>query len=1337
MPTGYTEDELWGTGKKSFTEDELWGKNPQTPNVQRPVGAPTDFMSSVTPPEKSFEEETREAWKKKKWEDSLPGTVVEPLKRFIGRQAKIEALPFDQKLKVRAGQLGEGFRDYMETPARTAIQVAGAVGGLPTLFMKPKKAKAYLKGMEETTGLSPMNNAIAEQTALRVQDDPNLQDAATTGSTVGDVATMGATSKAKLASTALFALPALGAVEQMGAEKDADIYKKILAAGGVSLLAKLMGAQPASRVIEGITKVGGSPRLAAGLAVPLAGAEGGTLVALQNAIMKGTINPEQKISEGTLHGASLGAGMRLGMGHLGTGGVELKNPEPIYKLSEVRKVLDATSTGKMGYNVVVDPTTSHELAQNPVMAMAQEMQPNVPQQGVQMRLETAPYPRAVGQVEAPGPRLEQGFLDTRREAINPTLEGTLSKIRELEAKIKNSPIGGNRRDRRNLELLKQSAEAMSSDTYARNRPVDFGAEPIPENPAPALRTPQPTPGATVLRPWEQGNRLMVGSGSGQPEAPVRINNGYTAEGTMFGENPNWDFTGTGLRPDQAAERAVWANRSAGLADSMGFTQGAAAGPWAEIPMASRDLAYRYYEVSRQVHQAPNNPEFKANLEAIVKSAQADPNAQKAIAILKNAKAENFAAAQEAAPHKDMAPGTVEQWSLEDPHYIPRKVTFTEAKGDMPAFIKDGILTPDAFKQRKIKWLINEATGEKQLIHSDNAPTTLPEGFKIVDATRAEIQKGTNITYLDDPLVALGRSTAQMRSVKRVGQIKAFVDEQAAQGNAKPKQIFDDAFNNKDHRDPTAIDNFNRTVTNVGFLNPFVHAPNQMSHFIKQLGARDLLGAGDNAGELVTAMHEMSTYSPEFRNFLLHGGQSMRRQSYWKDLKGKMNDLLQTPDVQNELKKEFGNGNKFDNFIQEVTSMPTWLLDDAMRFSLAKKAAAKNGGNWQKAIQDVDQSFPDYRLHTFATGGEGKAADMTNKAYNLLFKGSESKSGAVRALAPLFMKYRFGQWKSFMNMWGESAKAVGSGDVAKMAQMGDKMGAVFFTKLVLLPALSGVYNATFGDEEKGLKIKARPGGHQHAMDQLEELYDAGKASWDTGSAEPLSRQARKSAQQFAIMNPLVRLGTAAAGYDMYNNKAVPADQRTQSLMGNLPFGREAVAFKEFGQPMSQVLAGALVGKVDKTPLERYVSTAKSEQSFVTTPSRRETMKTKRDLQNAIMDGDQEKTDALVKALGGEGNKDVQDAFKFAAMGPEQRLMERMKNLTPVDLTGSFMVAKTDDEKNLVRAIIHKRLQTGKINEDNRSYLTKWVLRHGGPPPQKWIDARPWLKGLTGENEPDET
>lgn len=1380
MP-GILDDLLDNAPKKtSGLLDDLLGDSPQWERP-KPLGAPDNYMENVTPKGSSFLDEMKD------YHEIAP-VAKEPnwIQKLAMREKINQALPFSDQMKIRAKQAGTAYAGYMAAPAKLATGIAGSAAGLPSTVMPAKTAKKYLKGLEETTGLSPDQNAVENMVQEKLGGNPDTQAFLDAGGLTGDLAAMALTmgagegfaamesmpTLAKIVpkvihplGQAMFAAPALGAIEKLGTDKNATVWDKLKGVGMVALTTKAMGRMPTSRAIEGIAGTV-SPRAAQLAALPLSGAEGAILQGLNNAAVKYSVDPDYDWKEGIWTGAALGAGMRLGMGHLGTGGVEVAPKQDIYKVLERMSSPDATRAqmefrapqagtapeagvrvqapdrGTVRYGSSLDPAVSAELAQNPVMAG--EFKPNVPPTGTKVTLDTAPYPTARGSVEAPGPRLEQGFLDTRAEAIKPMLEGSIRKLQELEA-IKNP----SRQVLRNIEVLRQSVEALSDPSYMRNREVDFGAEPIPEHQRPSrIRMDVGPEGATVVRPYDQGNRLIQGSGMGEPVAPDyrtpspyevprnslevqssqgqpidQIRNPYVAEGTMFGDNPSWTFDPANA--PHTTDRAVMRGRSADLADSMGFTEGIVNGPYAQIPMEARNLAGRIFELQGQVHQAPENTEFRSNLEAAVQQANSNPDVLKALAVLQNAKAEHRAAAAEALPFKDLAPDQLESWESRDPYYLPRKVVFNEAKGTMPEFLKAGVLNPDAFQARKIKWLINEATGEKVLVNIDNPNEAAPAGHKFVDATRLEIQNGGNITYLDDPLTALGRSTAQLRKVKRVGEIKKFADEQAALGNDKPAKIFEDAFGGKAQKDPSAMDNFNRTITNVGFLNPFVHTPNQFSHFVKQLGIKDVLGNGDNAGELVKAMHEMANYSPEFREFLKNGGQAMRRSSYWKDIRGKMDEVLQAPEVQQELAREFGgNQTRLNQFIQETTSMPTWLLDDAMRFVLAKKATKKAGGDWQKGIADVDKSFPDYRLDTYFTEGSGKIDKAIDKVYRGVFKSSESTNPMVRAVAPLFMKYRFGQWKSFMNMWTDSVKAVAHGDPAAIAASADKIGAVMFTKMVLLPAASAIYNATFGDEERGLKVKARAGGHQHAMEQLGDLAEGAQASLEEGSINPFAQQAWHSANQFAIMNPFMRLGAAALGGDIYNRKGVPASEVPKNIISNLPFGREFSAMTDQGKGAGQAFTGALLGKVDRTDLEKYISTTKGYKAYEASPARREELKLRTDLQNALFDKDMEKAQRLAEAL---PQTDIDKAEKWVQSTPEQRTFQRLKSLTPQELIGAYGAAQTGDEKNLVHAAIALKVAEGRLNMSNMLELKKWQAKRGIQPPDAWLKTRGWLTG----------
>ena len=1363
MP-GLLDDLLDNAPKKtSGLLDDLLGDTPAWERP-KPLGAPDNYMENVTPKGSSFLDEMKD------YHEIAP-VAKEPnwLQKIMMREKVNQALPFSEQMKIRGKQAGTAYAGYMAAPAKLVTGVAGAAAGLPSVVMPQKTAKKYLQGLEQTTGLSPTRNAVEGMLQENLGGDPNTQAFLDAGGLTGDLAAMAALGPlgraGHIANQAMFAAPAIGAIEQLGADKDATIWDKLKGAGMVALTTKAMGRMPTSRVIEGITSTV-SPRAAALAALPLSGAEGAILQGMNNAAVKYSVDDNYDWKEGIGTGFALGAGMRLGMGHIGTGGVEVAPKRDIYKILEKMSSPDATRAqfesrplqpgaapeagvrvqapdrGTVRYGSSLDPAVSAELAQNPVMAG--EFKPNVPPTGTKVTLDTAPYPTARGSVEAPGPRLEQGFLDTRAEAIQPMLENTTAKLRELEA-IQNP----SRKVLRQIDVLRQSVEALSDPSYMRNREVDFGAEPIPEHQRPSrIRMDVGPEGATVVRPYEQGNRLIQGSGMGEPIAPDnlspspyevprnslevqtsqgqpidQIRNPYVAEGTMFGDNPTWNFD-----PANAAhstDRARMRGMSADMADSMGFSEGVLSGPYSQIPMEARNLAGRIFELKDQVHQAPERADFRANLQEAVQQANGNPDVLKALAVLENAKAEHRVAAQEALPFKDMAPDMLEHFDETRPNYLPRRVVFNEAKGTMPEFIKAGVLSADAFKARTVKWLINEATGEKVLISVNNPAEAPPPGHKFVDATRLEIQKGGDITYLEDPLVATARSTAQLRKVKRVGEIKRFADEQAAQGNDKPAKIFEDAFGGKANKDPNAMDNFNRTITNVGFLNPFVHTPNQFSHFVKQLGIKDILGNGDNAGELVKAMHEMSNYSPEFREFLKNGGQAMRRSSYWKDIKGKMNEILQAPEVQQELATEFGgNQTRLNQFVQETTSMPTWLLDDAMRFVLAKKATKKMGGDWQKGIAEVDKSFPDYRLDTYFTEGSGKIDKAMDKVYRAVFKSSESTNPVVRAVAPLFMKYRFGQWKSFMNMWGDSVKAVAHGDRAAIAASADKIGAVMFTKMVLLPAASAIYNATFGDEERGLKVKARPGGHQHAMEQLAELYDAGKASAEEGSINPFAQKAWHSANQFAIMNPFVRLGAAAMGGDIYNRKGVPASEVPRNIISNLPFGREFSAMTDQGKSAGQAFTGALLGKIDRTDLEKYISTTKGYKSYDMSGARREELRLRTDLQNALFDKDWEKAQKIAEAL---PQTDIDKAEKWVQSTPEQRIFQRLKSLTPQELIAAYGAASTPEDKNLVHAAIAMKVNEGRLNMSNMLELKKWQAKRGAQPPDAWLKTRNWLTG----------
>lgn len=587
-------------------------------------------------------------------------------------------------------------------------------------------------------------------------------------------------------------------------------------------------------------------------------------------------------------------------------------------------------------------------------------------------------------------------------------------------------------------------------------------------------------------------------------------------------------------------------------------------------------------------------------------------------------------------------------------------------------------------------------------------------YKLGQATREEIEANSKVRYGNDPMAELLNATASARAVTRGAKtIKAIQDNFMAKDWDKTKpvpegyKIVDATMPGGRHfmgpvrKDVAEIinthmamkgekgaavdfwDRVNNTVVNVGFLNPLVHTPNQLDHFMKSQGLMKLMGSDPVTAKMVHSIQQIAHFSPEYQQYLLAGGNAMRRNRMANEERAKINQFLDDPGlgkmIEDELGQDFpGIGGRLQQSLKDLvgtmSDKAVWLPDDAMRFSIYKDGI-KRGLSPRDAVKNADASFPDYRNPTnlLDEGPEGSNAKArANDLYRRVFR----NEGLT---APLFMKYRFGALRSFVNAWKNLAVPEAEGGQLSREAWGkrgealDKILAVVAMNTVVYPALSGVLNAAFGDQEEGLKYKYRAGGHTHIAEQIKDLAK--------GNKTPLN-----IANEVFIPNPLMRAGATALGFDPYSMTKIPEGGKPAAMASLVPWIREGLMVTEHGKSLGGALAPAMMAKRDRSDLEKYISSRRGMRMGQMTDDQYENYQNRVDLMRAYSEGDNEKAQALEAQM---PKAQVDAARKRWSMEPSAALLDKAKSLGPRELIEAYDRAGSDEERRGIAQLLKKK------------------------------------------------
>jgi len=594
-------------------------------------------------------------------------------------------------------------------------------------------------------------------------------------------------------------------------------------------------------------------------------------------------------------------------------------------------------------------------------------------------------------------------------------------------------------------------------------------------------------------------------------------------------------------------------------------------------------------------------------------------------------------------------------------------------------------------------------------------------YKLGQATREEVEANSPLRYGKDPMAELLNATAQARAVVRGAKtIKAIKDNFTLKDwDKKPDSIPDNyvlldatAPGGRHFMEPVRKDvakiiethmaaskdkgaladtweRVNNTIVNVGFLNPLVHMPNQLDHFIKAQGAMKLFDPTARIGrDLAESMQHIANFTPEYQDYLLAGGNAMRRSKLAGQKREVIQKFLNDPAlgkmIESELGQDFpGISGKLHQSLKDLVGVMSdnavWLPDDAMRFTIYQDAL-KAGKTKAEAVKALDRAFPDYRNPTNVVdegkGGNGKA--MLNDAYRKLFR-------ADGLTAPLFMKYRFGALRSFLNAWKDLGGTGTDGGLnskdawSKRGSALNKILGVVAMNAVVYPALSGVMDAMFGDEEEGLKYKFRAGGHTHIKDQI-----VAAAKGEKNTLNLLN--------ELFIPNPLVRAGAVGlAGLDPYSGSKIPEGGKGVAMASLVPWLREGLMVSEHGKSVSGSLAPMMMAKRDRSGVEKFLSNRKGMSFGQMNADRYESYKNRVDLMRAYREGDNERAKELEGLMTKEQVENARERF---SKPPVQALADKAKSLGPGEIIEAYGKAEADDEKAALAEVLFNKTKKSK-------------------------------------------
>jgi len=367
---------------------------------------------------------------------------------------------------------------------------------------------------------------------------------------------------------------------------------------------------------------------------------------------------------------------------------------------------------------------------------------------------------------------------------------------------------------------------------------------------------------------------------------------------------------------------------------------------------------------------------------------------------------------------------------------------------------------------------------------------------------------------------------------------------------------------------------------LGFANPSVHWHNMVAHFVKTAGASTLTpeGADRMAGNLERARMAVLKPNDDTRSFLAGGGTLMTRRDVarsWDKLFEGQEDIatrnrkgVETPtglavdDQQSRVNRpdmadvegSVVDAVKQHGLLKGLVQMPiasmnknmTWKVDDQMRMALVLDHMQKNKmpetpANWKKAIDAVNETYPDYKNSLFRFQGNNKVSMGANA---LMQKAANSD-------ALNFMRYRFGAWQSLLN------------SVAHPVEHADKLGALGLTMAAGAGVATPIIRTLSGDDQ----TEYRGGGPTHIIKQLEKLgttYDASNFLQGQGILRP----------ELQLLANIMSRGTTKGNFsDLYNFPGADPEDKAALLknMGKMTV-RAGAAPLMWGQDLMNATEG---------------------------------------------------------------------------------------------------------------------------------------------------------------------
>lgn len=1215
-----------------------------------------------------------------------------------------------ERLKFHLLQPVKIQKALMEAGANVPITAASTLASIPNALLSPEKAKAYTEWVQQNTGLmtgdpfaqadeeitNPAERLAAKVTRAAANAAPYVLAGEAMPGQLGNI--MGAEGAGSF-------------LAESGA-KGTPVGKRTLGALTAGLLGRAQGSIPLGRTAEAVLTKGGtlSPAMNHLLADAAAAGDMSLFQALQNANYRSTgVDPNRDITEGLGTAALMGAGFREAMGGFGRAMTNVPEPET-YRLVNEPPSVDATATGKLVATIPLSRRAGkyayvYEQPDNTRVVKISTAPPEPPTPSPVARPELVDkYEFARQNIQGDEIGRIQGEYDAANESVR-------WKVNQLESELAKKGWLSKPKMKRLTELRNSLTEqrlgvvnreqAAQEEAVRRLNDTDIsdwlGYTPKMGSNAPDMIASEIGRTPNYLATF--GDQRL---GTAPHPASMPSQRKPLVEGPpIFQENVLPRVAPEASNLDQA----FYQKQMAPLADLMAMYN-AMKGPWSKLPDQAKANAGRWFDVNHALADHPDSPALQAELASI----PLDTPTKQGIEILKWAKQEQANAVNRAAAILGEEPPENREY------YLPRRVQM-EA-GEAP--VQTASTTPNAMKARTYMAIIDEQ-GNRRIVNTD-AESPGPNE-RLGQATRAEIEAATGKIYGKDDLAELMNSTAQSRAAERaasLGQdIKRQFGTQPSEAGKVPEgyaqfppdhpahslvgdtPIRQDAakvvdfYTNRARGDGVMdsiadlSENIKHDVMNIGFLNPLIHPPNQFTHYFKGAGVMRMLDPRTMGGDLADATVRIANFDPEYQQFLLSGGAAMRRQAHLEETKTQLNQALEDPRLQKVLEdlKARGEEGFLPKALREVVNGPVWLLDDAMRFDLWRKKVAK-GMSPEEATVAVDKDFPSYRNpalltdETKPTGETSGAKKLTNAAYNTVF--NMERGGPIgRALAPTFMKFRYGAWASSINTIRKALAPEGfnakeqltNPDAWKQRLEGaDKIAAVALLGAMIYPALDAAYDAALSEPEKGLKYKARRAGPLHQYEQIKDVLQGDKTF-------------PQFAQEFAMPNPAVKGLLSAAGYDPYFNRPLPEGTRLQTAASAISPVQDLVQTFGEGKPGAMAIAKQLMGKRDRTELEQFVSRISAQGMGQMKEETVDAYRAKNKLFKAWDNKDDAAAQAMETEIGDE--RRVAKWRKEYETPPHELMAEKMRRFAPEDLQEAARRAEGGAEKTAVaNAIAHK-------------------------------------------------